>query len=256
MFAFALNDMEHDKSISYPDVTTCIFDEFLTRQYYLPDEFILFMNVLSTIIRHRDNVTIYMLGNTVNKYCPYFKEMGLKHIPEMEQGKIDLYHYGESTLTVAVELCESSAQKQGKKSDKYFAFDNPALSMITGGSWELALYPHLPERYDKTQVAFTYFIDFDDNLLQAEIITTSSSIFTYIHSKTSPLKNPDTDLLFTIEPSSLPNHIPNILKSTLPITRKLLTFYRDGKVFYQDNEIGEIVNNYLKYCQQLSITKN
>ena len=36
-----------------------------------------FMNVLSTIIRDRENIKIFMLGNTVNKYCPYFDEMGL-----------------------------------------------------------------------------------------------------------------------------------------------------------------------------------
>lgn len=61
-YAFSLTDMEHDKSTSYPKVTTILFDEFLSRKGYLPDEFILFMNVLSTIIRYRTNVKIYMLG--------------------------------------------------------------------------------------------------------------------------------------------------------------------------------------------------
>mgnify|MGYP000180529817 FL=1 len=54
-YAFALGSMEHDKSTSYPEITTILFDEFLTRTMYLPDEFVLFMNVLSTIIRHRKN---------------------------------------------------------------------------------------------------------------------------------------------------------------------------------------------------------
>ena len=126
-FAFALSDMEHDKSTSYPNVTTIAFDEFLTRQYYLPDEFVTFMNVLSTIIRHRDNVTIFMMANTVNKFAPYFKEMGLRHVADMEMGKIDVYSYGESPLKVAVEYCKP-ASKSGKKSDMYFAFDNPSLS--------------------------------------------------------------------------------------------------------------------------------
>lgn len=103
MYGFALNTMEHDKSSSYPNITTVIFDEFITRQYYLTDEFVIFMNVLSTIIRQRDNVRIFMLGNTVNKYCPYFKEMGLKHISEMKQGDIDIYSYSNSKLSVAVE---------------------------------------------------------------------------------------------------------------------------------------------------------
>ena len=108
--AFALSDNEHNKSISYPKVTTILFDEFLTAKVYLPDEFVLFMNTVSTIIRQRMNVKIFMLGNTVNKYCPYFSEMGLEHIKNMKQGSIDVYTYGDSELKVAVEYC-SSIQK-------------------------------------------------------------------------------------------------------------------------------------------------
>ena len=93
----------------------------MTRQYYLQNEFVLFTNVLSTIIRHRNDVKILMLANTVNKYCPYFKEMGLKHITEMEQGDIDVYTYGTSSLRVAVEYCKPFAK--GKASDVYFTFN-------------------------------------------------------------------------------------------------------------------------------------
>ena len=69
-YGFSISAMEHDKSTSYPDITTICFDEFLTRTMYLADEFVLFMNVVSTIVRHRTDVKIFMLGNTVNKYCP------------------------------------------------------------------------------------------------------------------------------------------------------------------------------------------
>ncbi|HSH52227.1 MAG TPA: phage DNA encapsidation protein, partial [Bacteroidales bacterium] len=119
-YTFALSDNEHNKSISYPKVTTILFDEFLTKHLYLNDEFVLFMNTISTIVRQRTNVTIYMLGNTVNKYCPYFQEMGLNHVQKMEQGTIDVYRYGDSKLTVAVEYCASTQNK--KANNFYFAF--------------------------------------------------------------------------------------------------------------------------------------
>ena len=70
-YAFSLTDNEHNKSTSYPKVETVVFDEFLTSGQYLYDEFVLFMNSISTIVRRRTNVKIYMLGNTVNKFCPY-----------------------------------------------------------------------------------------------------------------------------------------------------------------------------------------
>ena len=246
-YAFSLSDVEHDKSTSYPKVTSIIFDEFLSRQYYLPNEFVTFMNVLSTIIRHRDNIKIFMLGNTVNKYCPYFQEMGLSHIEKMEPGKIDIYSYGESKLKVAVEYCKSP-NKDGKKSDVYFAFDNPSLQMITGGAWEIDLYPHLPRKYNKSDITFIYYMNFNDQLLQCEIITLSDCVFTYIHRKTTPIRDPDRDIIFSSEYDPRPNHFRNIRKPCSELERKIGDFFRKEKVFYQDNEVGEIVRNYLMHC--------
>ena len=246
-YAFSLSDMEHDKSTSYPRVTTIIFDEFLTRQYYLPNEFVLFMNVLSTIIRHRDNVKIFMLGNTVNKYCPYFSEMGLGHVVEMEPGKIDIYSYGESKLKVAVERCKSPSTS-GKSSDVYFAFDNPSLQMITGGAWEIDMYPHLPRKYKKSDIMFIYFINFNDQLLQCEIISLPDCTFTYIHRKTTPIRDEDEAVVFSDEFDPRPNHFRNIRKATTDLEKRIAIYFRKEKVFYQDNEVGEVVRNYLMHC--------
>ena len=251
-FGFSLSEMQHDKSISYPNITTVVFDEFLTRQYYLPDEFVTFMNVLSTIIRHRDNVTIYMLGNTVNKYCPYFKEMGLGHVAEMEKGKIDIYSYSESKLKVAVERC-ANLNKGGKRSDIYFAFDNPQLAMITGGAWEIALYPHLPVKYKPSNIVFIYFIIFDDNILQCEIVNVEDSYFTYIHRKSTPIQDEDNDIIFSESYDPRPNHFRNIRKPTKKYTKKIADFFKEEKIFYQDNEVGEMVRNYLQFCKTATL---
>ena len=246
-FAFALSDMEHDKSTSYPKITSIGFDEFLTRNYYLPNEFVTFMNVLSTIIRRRNNVKIFMMGNTVNKYCPYFKEMGLRHVNNMEPGKIDIYTYGNSKLKVAVEYTLPQATK-GKESDIYFAFDNPSLQMITGGAWEISLYPHCPMKFDRTDILTVFFICFNDELLQCEVVCVDSSAFIYIHRKTSPIRDEDNDIIFSEDYDPRPNHFRNIRKSTSPFVKKISKFFVDDKVFYQDNEVGEVVRNYLQYC--------
>ena len=248
--AFPLTEMERTKSTSYPYIRTILFDEFLTRGYYLPDEFIIFTNLLSTIIRLRDDVKIFMLGNTVNKYCPYFKEMGLNHVPKMEQGTIDVYTYGNSNLKVAVEYSGSVAKN--KPSDLYFAFDNPKLDMIKKGVWEIAIYPHLPYnyKYKPMDILYTYFIVFDDNILQCEIISKNDSIFTFIHRKTTPLQDNDYDIIYTMEFNPKPNYGRCILKPANKYQQKIANFFKNSKVFYQDNEIGEIVRNYLKTSSQ------
>lgn len=245
-FAFELGAQEHDKSISFPNITTIFFDEFLSRTTYLTDEFVLFCNVISTIVRHRDDVKIFMAGNTVNKYCPYFKEMGLTEIKTMQEGKIDVYTYGESNLKVAVEYANPS--KRGKPSDVYFAFKNPKLQMITGGKWEIGIYPHCPVKYTPNEIIFTYFIYFDGDLLQADIIAHDDMRFTFIHRKTGAIKNPETDLIYSPEISARPNWVRRITKPRTEKEKKIAEFFVKEKVFYQSNDIGEIVMNYLKWC--------
>lgn len=243
-FSFSLSEQEHEKSTSYPNVNTIIFDEFLTRQYYLPDEFMLFMNLLSTIIRQRNNAQIFMLGNTVNKYCPYFAEMGLKNIPTMKQGAIDVYEFGEGGARVAVEYAATT--KETKKSNKYFCFDNQKLQMITGGKWELSAYPHLPIKYAPKDVIFKFFVEFEDNVLQGNIICKGSDYFLFFHAKTTEIKDYDTQLIYTLKTDGKPNHKRKLISTATEFDKKITKFFATDKVFYQSNEIGEIVRNYIK----------
>lgn len=247
-FSFALSDSEHDKSTSFPKIRTVVFDEFLTSKTYLQDEFVLFMNVVSTIVRKRDDVKIYMLGNTVNKYCPYFKEMGLTNILTMKQGSIDVYHYGSSKLSVAVEYC--ATQKVKGESNKYFAFDNPKLEMITGGAWELDIYPHLPYKYKPKNVMFTYFIIFNDSIYMCEIIDLDGVYFTYIHVKTTDIKKPDEDLIYMLDHDPRMNYNRNIFKPVNKLQERILWFFNTSRVYYQNNEVGDAISNYLKICKR------
>lgn len=250
-FSFALSAGEHDKSTSFPRINTVVFDEFLTNKIYLQDEFVLFMNTISTIVRKRDNVKIYMLGNTVNKYCPYFQEMGLEHIQKQKQGTIDVYKYGESKLTVAVEYCASVQDKNSPTVNKYFAFNNPKLEMITGGAWELSLYPHLPYKYKPKNVVLTYYIEFNDNIFACEIIELEDQVFTYIHAKTTPISKPDNQMIYSLDYNSKPNYNRNMFNPMTKAQQRILWFFKHDKVFYQNNNIGDAISNYLKTCKKL-----
>lgn len=243
-YSFALSEQEHEKSTSYPNVNIIIFDEFLTRHYYLPDEFMLFMNLLSTIIRQRNNVKIFMLGNTVNKYCPYFKEFGLNNVPSMKQGTIDVYNFGDGGAVVAVEYAANVETK--KKSNKYFCFDNQNLQMITGGKWELAAYPHLPTKYLPKDIVFKFFIEFENNILQCNIICKDTDYFMFIHSKTTEIKDRENAVIYSLHTDGKPNHKRKLISTANEFDAKITKFFATDKVFYQSNEIGEIVRNYIK----------
>lgn len=247
-YTFALSDNEHNKSISYPKIKTILFDEFLTKKLYLPDEFVLFMNTLSTIIRKRNDVKIFMLGNTVNDYSPYFKEMGLEHIKNQEQGTIELYTYGKSDLSVAVEYCNNYKSKDDN--NFYFAFNNPKLHMITSGAWELDIFPHCPIKFDKKNIIFIYFIEFENEIYQCEIVEKNNNLFTYIHLKTTPLKNTENDLIYSLDFIPQVNYNRYINKPDNELKQKIWNFFIQNKVYYQDNKIGNSIQNYINICKK------
>lgn len=251
-FAFDLNGMEHYKSTSFPRVTTIIFDEFLSRNGYIPNEFVLFQNSLSTIIRHRNNVRIFMLGNTVNQSCPYFTEMGLTHVKQQKQGTVDLYTYPNGA-EVVVEYAESSYKKGGKASDIYFAFDDPELNMITNGVWEMNIYPHLSVKYKPKDVVANFFIDFEGELFHGEIISLETGPFIFLHRKTTPIKDEETDVVYTTKADERWNYRMALTKQSDKLSLFIIKCLRENRIFYSTNEVGEALRNYIMWSDSFSI---
>lgn len=135
---------QHFVSQNFDDVSMVIFEEFISRDYYLPQETVKLQNFISTVARRRV-VPVYMIGNTISRVCPYFNDWNLTNVPKQKQGTIELYeiHTGEYDddnneiiVRVTVEYCENS----GKNSKMFFG--KPA-KMITSGAWQVKEYPHL-----------------------------------------------------------------------------------------------------------------
>lgn len=253
-YAISLSSEEHDKSTSYPRVKNIFFEEFTSRNY-ITDEFILFQNALSTIIRLRDDIKIFMAGNTINKYSPYFSEMGLSNIKTMKSGATEVYNYGDSGLKVVVDF--SNMPNKDKKSNIYFAFNNPKLSMIRGdgGIWEIDIYPHLTRemKYKPKDIIYKYFVVWDNDILQCDIVRLNDTAFTFVHAKTTPIKEDNTNIVYSTEHNFKPNYKRKITKAHTRKEEIILWFFKNEKVFYQSNEIGEIMRNYIAWCKTTPI---
>lgn len=83
-FGFTLSTADNRKSISYPDITMLIFDEFLLakgNQIYLSNEPTKFLNLYETVARPgtgHPRVSVFFLANALTITNPYFLYFNLK----------------------------------------------------------------------------------------------------------------------------------------------------------------------------------
>lgn len=74
-YFIALSTSQNEKSVSFPNVFTIIFDEFIIEKgaiSYLASEHIVFTNFYSTVDRYKDQVRVYFISNAVSIMNPYF----------------------------------------------------------------------------------------------------------------------------------------------------------------------------------------
>lgn len=245
----AINTWETTKGQDAGELHLICFDEFMTRTGYLSDEFVKFCNLLSSLIRDRKNVVIYMLANSVNKYCPYFKEMGLQDVDKMEQGEIRVYTYNSSDLKVAVEYC-AQVEATKKTGSKYFAFENAQLAMITSGAWEVKLYPRCPYPLYPDDVWKVFYIKFGDQMLRGDIIRPKSKanrcdMFIFFHRQTKDIEIGDKDILYSNEFMTSRYHVRFIKDCPTELHKIIKDLILKNSMCFSDNEVGEICRNWL-----------
>lgn len=248
----SINTAEHTKGQDSGEINLICFDEFATRQGYLNNEFVLFCNLLSSLIRNREDTIIYMLANTVNRYCPYFKEMGLKDVEQMPQGEIYVYTYGNKDLTVAVEYCDP-VLATNKVASKFFAFDNPQLEMITTGAWELQFYPHPPYKIMDTWIKKEFYIEFGGSLIKGEIVVNSPDIFIFFHPQTKDIDIGEKTVLYTTEFTTSKCHCRYLKDCPTPLHQLIKDLITKKAICFSDNECGELVRNWLIETQNLKL---
>lgn len=250
-FAFSLGSTTHYKSTSYPNVKNIVFDEFLINGGESDADWENFMSIISTIVRtDKIDAKIFLCANTVNFDSIFFRNFGIDALT-MKPGEIRCYSYERSgkKCHLACEYVESSSKAGGKPTDKYFAFDTPELRMVTEGEWSVYDSPKLPIKYRPKDVIFRYWIKYNERLLECEIINIDDVCFTYIHRKTTPLKDEPDDLIYSSEWSPKPNWKRKITKPMSNIETKVYEFFLKDKVFYQDNMIAQMVKNYIEWSK-------
>lgn len=241
-YAMAISQVDHTNGSSFPEVKTIIFDEFLTRSVYLPDELSKFLTILSNVIRERDDVKILMLGNTVNRSSIYLNYFGL-NVDKLQQGR--MYEIVKGKTRLALEYCGTLAES--KPSNIYFGFDDKSVAMITHGAWETAAYPKAMAKWNRENIKLRTFIIFESHILEGDFIQIDNNTFMFYYRHKGSIKYPDSDIIFADRGDYRRNWYSSITRPIDKVSQMIADQFRAGKVFFADDETGEILRNYIMY---------
>jgi len=142
-WAVALNQVAHTKSQTFEKAQVIILDEFLQlkSERVLRDEFDAWEQTVSTIARTQQDMKIFIIGNSICKYSPYFSPYGIDP-NAIKQGEIKeillTNEEGEPTRVIA-EWCKYNP-KIGKRTSKYVR----GSKMAQTGEWEIQDVANIP----------------------------------------------------------------------------------------------------------------
>lgn len=235
-YIFYLSGLEHFKSQAFNTITTLIFEEFITKRQYLDNEPALLQQFVSTIARRR-RIHVYMIGNTINRLCPYFTEWSLRNIPKQKQGTIETYNFKTDqvdenlqpiTIKIAVEFCENS----GNNSKMFFG--NVGKN-ITSGTWECEEVPHLPTDIDYVKLYEFLLSDFGFSfVVQLLRNPQNNGLIVYVYPYTYKRKvNRVVTSVFSDEPLTSCRLFDNI-----EVEKHIKWLINNNKICYSDNLCG------------------
>ncbi len=235
-YVFYLSGLEHFKSQSFNDVFDIVYEEFITAKMYLDNEPDMLQQFVSTIARRR-KIVVWLIGNTINRICPYFQKWQLKNVVKQKQGTIELYRFNTKQqdedgcpviVTIAVEFCENS----GNNSKMFFG---SIENNIANGYWETEEKPHLPGDIRKFEKLYEFLLtDMGFSFVVQLLAEADGGLFVYVYPYTYKRK---------IDRKICSNFSHNIFTSfrlydTIKVEKLMRDLISQKKICYSDNLTG------------------
>lgn len=237
---FGLSWATHYKSLSFPEITTAVYEEFVTDSAYLSDsEPSMFMNLISTIFREK-RARVYLVGNNISRINPYLNEWQLTNLINGKQklGTIDIYNQpytdedgNTETIRIAVYRTHSTAFNSG------MFFGNSAKNMM-GGEWESSEQPKLKGRKTDYKSLYTVVLAYDKVSFLLEFmqeLNNPCNFFWFCSPKNTPIQKGSR----IVSNRYINSHLATIGFNPLtPKEAKAFKFLEQKKIVFSDNLTG------------------
>lgn len=275
----ALSQSFHFKSVPFPNVGVIVYDEFIRQdRRLLKEELDLFVNFVSTIVRHVKIARVFLIANTVSWNSPYFESMEIRNVSKMKPGDIATVEYpkDDRVVKVSIEYCESTAKSGGKESDDYYIpfKNNVQTAMITDGGFAVPEYPQCPHHFTSKNVKLTCWV-VDRTILRCRLMKVDGEVFFFVDllekshilpgevlGTSEPdweryefLRDKRRDVVYSLEFTSDRTHFadPTMVYADRR-THWLPDALRANRIFFENREAGETLMYYISKARRHSIT--
>lgn len=247
-YCHALSASEHYKSLAFPDVQYILFEELISQdgRYLMAgnSEPSKLQQYVSTIFRHRLDGKVILIGNTISRICPYYREWNLK-IREMKLGEITTYTYhndnGEDTK-IKVFITDSLNYNTGM-------FFGLSAKNITKGAYEVSEQPHLPKSKLKYKDIYTLVVEYNEFRFLCSLLQDkeNGSLLWFIEPKTTEIKAGTRVISNQFYDNPLATS--TFRRPLTDVEARIFNLFSMGKVCYADNLTGTEFNNIIEYVR-------
>lgn len=232
-YVMSLSTEQHMSSASFLDVDVIIYEEFMERGSYIPNEPDRLMILYSTIDRKRGTTKLYLVGNSITKVCPYIRDWDLEPIfKNIKQGEIitKTIENEENDVKIAIEYCKASGGKT-------MAIGN-AKSMIDKGAWQTEPQPKLPKSYSTYKCLYRFGFLFKGFKFLCELLKDENDFIWFIYPYYKEFDDKMIIISDEIKPSKYwQRDIYNISINNDKLRNLFMTF-KENKIFYSDDLCG------------------
>jgi hypothetical protein len=230
------------KSLQFPKVRNILYEEFVSDRF-LWNEPKKLMNYVSTVLRS-DAGRVWMIGNTITKINPYYREFQLTGFGKMKPGQIDIYDQtwtDDGGIQHNSRICVHIPNVTKKNTGIKGMFFGSAAGMIAGQRWDSDEQPHLEKNVREYDKLYQMVFDFDTNATYLMTLLQDKKkpdhVLWYVEPKTTPLQD-NTRIIsprFNEKAGSL------YTQRFTPISQREAKAFRlldYGRIAYSDNLTG------------------
>lgn len=246
-----------DVAAAYGGIKHIIFDEIITGLSYLKNEFQIMQQIISSLVRNRteNDTKIWLLGNPLSKWCPYFPNLGItKEMIEKPNQRFEI-SYPDTDMTTIFVYIGSAAEESSAPNKVYqtfFAFPNSKTKSrsITDGFWELDDSMQLPSQvYKNSERKKKVLLYFGDQWIKGEVMRYSETGVYYV--VWSPSHKPKKGEYYFIL-NAVPDKYAIIgINTGHPLAELLNKIMRTNQIYYSDNSVADLFHGFVKEARKI-----